>query len=103
AALALCAVTGGALLTEYFAPVTDAAASRRQVAAVATDIDVPARDLRSRRDPADPIRALGLRARPAQQSSNSQRREFKPTGGAATSHSYCLQSPAPAGAAESPA
>jgi len=60
AALALCAVTGGALLSEYFAPVTDAADSRRQVAAVAADIDIPPRNLRRRRGPADAVRALRL-------------------------------------------
>jgi hypothetical protein len=31
-----------ALLSEYFASVTDAAASRRQIAAIAADIDQPA-------------------------------------------------------------
>ena len=55
-------MTGRALLIEYFAPVTDAAASRRQVVAVAADIDVPARDLRRRRGAPDAIRALRLRA-----------------------------------------
>jgi hypothetical protein len=44
--LALCAVTGCALLIENLLPVTDAAAAGWKVVAVAIDIDVPACDLR---------------------------------------------------------
>jgi hypothetical protein len=37
------------LLIDYFMPVTDRAATRRKIVAVAVDIDVPACDLRRRR------------------------------------------------------
>jgi hypothetical protein len=46
ATLALCTVTGCALLIENLMPATDAAASGWKVVAVAIDIDIPARDLR---------------------------------------------------------
>jgi hypothetical protein len=60
------AMAGCALLIEYLMPMTDAAASRRQVVAVAIDIDIPARDLRRCRNAPDAVGALRLRARYAQ-------------------------------------
>src|ERR1700754_4416903 len=53
AALAPCAVTGRALLVKYLVSMAAAAASRRQAAAVAADIEVPTRDLRRRRGTAN--------------------------------------------------
>src|SRR5258706_14870535 len=46
--LALCAMTGRALLIEDLAAMADATASRRKVVAVAVNIDIPAPDLRRR-------------------------------------------------------
>src|SRR6202790_5054055 len=61
-ALAPGTVTGRALLIEALAAMTHAAASGRQVVAVAIDVDIPARDLRWRGRPADAVRALRLGA-----------------------------------------
>src|SRR5258708_8881930 len=54
--LALCAMTGRALLIENFMAVTDAAAARRQVVAVALDVALPTRALGRCRRPAVAVR-----------------------------------------------
>src|SRR4029077_11203782 len=54
-AFALFSVTGSALPIKDLAAVTDAAAARRKVVTVAIDIDIPARDLPSRRGAPDAV------------------------------------------------
>jgi len=49
------------LLIEYLTAVANAAASPRQLVALAIDINIPARDLRWGRNTPDAVRALRLR------------------------------------------
>jgi hypothetical protein len=70
AAFARSPMAGRALLVEHLAAMGDAAASWRQVRAIAADIDIPAGNFRSRRGSPDAIRTLGAgRRNPSQRNS----------------------------------